>query len=128
MFFDFRTVNALISGCKIDKNPRAPACQGHQGCGIRFHRFFIIRSHCYSAIRLCFYFFRGFKSGPDPPRSSTSQDLFATLKIHLFSNLFPKPKEPETNVFKAVKKRETSISEFIKNDLAKNMFCNTYSI
>ena len=75
-------------------NPPAPACQGHQGCGVRFNCLFN-NSRCYSSIRLCSYVFRGSKCRVDYPRQISNSGSFTSPKNPEFPNLFARPKKSE---------------------------------
>ena len=57
--------------------------------------FLSISGHCYSAIRLCFYFFRGLKSVVDPPRQFKVSGSVISLKPASFSSLFSTQKKTE---------------------------------
>ena len=74
-------------------NPPAPACQGHQGCGIRFNCRLTINNHCYSAIWLCFS--RGLKSVVDHHPQIQNSGSVTLQKLPPFSGLFSRPKKTE---------------------------------
>ena len=60
-------LGCVLLGWTTETNPPASAGQGQQGCGIDLIAFLTINNHCYSAIWLCCYVFRGLKSGYDSP-------------------------------------------------------------
>ena len=69
---------------KCERKSAGPCLPGHKGCGDRIPCLLSIRSHCYSAISLCFYVFRG----PTNPQIAATRSSVSDLAFHKKSCCF----------------------------------------